>query len=74
MAPEAVDGLVERTLLTTHRLLRRGPISEEGWSQLVAKGRDWESSYRGRWQHDKVSTAGSRPARRAERKRHAGLE
>ena len=54
MAPEAVDGLVERSLLTTHRLLRRGPISEEGWSQLVAKDRDWESSYRGRWQHDKV--------------------
>ena len=53
MAPEAVDGLVERSLLTTHRLLRRGPISEEGWSQLVAKGREWES-YRGRWQHDKV--------------------
>ena len=54
MAPEAAGDLVERSLLTTHRLLRRGPISEEGWSQLVAKGRDWESSYRGRWQHDKV--------------------
>ena len=26
----------------------------EGWSQLVAKGRAWERSYRGRWAHDKV--------------------
>jgi nitrate reductase / nitrite oxidoreductase, alpha subunit len=41
-------------LLEAHRFLRRGPVSEEGWSQLVAKGRDWERSYRGRWQHDKV--------------------
>ena len=41
-------------LLEAHRFLRRGPVSEEGWSQLVAKDRDWESSYRGRWQHDKV--------------------
>ena len=29
-------------------------MSEEGWSQLVAKDRDWERSYRGRWAHDKV--------------------
>ena len=41
-------------LLEAHRFLRRGPVSEEGWSQLVAKDRDWERSYRGRWQHDKV--------------------
>ncbi|HEY7266352.1 MAG TPA: nitrate reductase subunit alpha, partial [Solirubrobacterales bacterium] len=34
--------------------LRRGPVNEEGWSQLVAKDRDWERSYRGRWAHDKV--------------------
>ncbi|HEX8754065.1 MAG TPA: molybdopterin-dependent oxidoreductase, partial [Solirubrobacterales bacterium] len=34
--------------------MRRGPISEERWSQLVAKDRDWERSYRGRWAHDKV--------------------
>jgi nitrate reductase alpha subunit len=45
---------VERSLLAAHRFLRRGPVSEEGWSQLVAKDRDWERSYRGRWQHDKV--------------------
>jgi nitrate reductase alpha subunit len=41
-------------LLDAHRYLRRGPISEENWSQLVAKDRDWERSYRGRWAHDKV--------------------
>ena len=41
-------------LLEAHRFLRRGPVSEEGWSQLVAKDRDWERSYRGRWQHDKI--------------------
>ena len=44
----------ERALLGAHRFLRRGPISEENWSQLVAKDRDWERSYRGRWAHDKV--------------------
>ena len=41
-------------LLEAHRFLRRGPVSEEHWSQLVAKDRDWERSYRGRWAHDKV--------------------
>ncbi|HEX6228438.1 MAG TPA: nitrate reductase subunit alpha [Solirubrobacterales bacterium] len=41
-------------LLEAHRFLRRGPISAENWSQLVAKDRDWERSYRGRWAHDKV--------------------
>ena len=41
-------------LLEAHQFFRRGPASAEGWSQLVAKGRDWESFYRDRWQHDKV--------------------
>jgi nitrate reductase / nitrite oxidoreductase, alpha subunit len=41
-------------LLGVHRFLRRGPINAEGWSQLVAKDREWERSYRGRWAHDKV--------------------
>jgi nitrate reductase alpha subunit len=41
-------------LLEAHRFLRRGPVSAEGWSQLVGKDRDWERSYRGRWAHDKV--------------------
>ena len=45
---------IERPLLEAHRFLRRGPVSEENWSQLVAKDRDWERSYRGRWAHDKV--------------------
>jgi nitrate reductase / nitrite oxidoreductase, alpha subunit len=40
--------------LRLHRFLRRGPVNEEGWSQLVAKDRTWERSYRGRWAHDKV--------------------
>ncbi len=29
-------------------------MNAEGWSQLVAKDRNWERSYRGRWAHDKV--------------------
>ena len=49
----AVSG-ASSPLLEAHRFLRRGPVSEEGWSQLVAKDRDWERSYRGRWAHDKV--------------------
>ena len=41
-------------LLGAHRFFRQGPVSAEGWSQLVAKDRRWESFYRERWQHDKV--------------------
>jgi len=41
-------------LLEPHRFLRRGPVNTEGWSQLVAKDRDWERSYRGRPAHDKA--------------------
>jgi len=41
-------------LLGAHRFFRNGPVSPDGWSQLVAKNRDWESFYRDRWQHDKV--------------------
>lgn len=48
------SGAFERSVLRAHRYFRRGPVSEEGWSQLVAKDRDWERSYRGRWAHDKV--------------------
>src|ERR1700730_8182045 len=44
----------ENPLLTAHRFFRQGPVSAEGWSQLVSKGREWESFYRDRWQHDKV--------------------
>jgi nitrate reductase alpha subunit len=53
VTPRAPSTL-ERALLEAHRFLRRGPVNAEGWSQLVAKGRDWERSYRGRWAHDKV--------------------
>jgi nitrate reductase alpha subunit len=51
-----MDSLSDRLnpLLEAHRYLRRGPVSEEHWSQLVAKDRDWERSYRGRWAHDKI--------------------
>ncbi|HET9103229.1 MAG TPA: nitrate reductase subunit alpha [Solirubrobacteraceae bacterium] len=55
--PQRADGSDDRTrnpLLEAHRFLRRGPVNAEGWSQLVAKDRDWERSYRGRWAHDKV--------------------
>ena len=45
---------VESGLLRAHEFFRRGPVSEEGWSQLTAKNREWESFYRDRWQHDKV--------------------
>ncbi len=51
---EATGSRAGSPLLAAHRFLRRGPVSEEGWSQLVAKDRDWERSYRGRWQHDKI--------------------
>jgi nitrate reductase / nitrite oxidoreductase, alpha subunit len=50
----AVDAALRSSLLPAHRYLRRGPVSAEGWSQLVAKGRQSESFYRERWQHDKV--------------------
>ena len=41
-------------MLRAHEFFRRGPVNAEGWSQLTAKGRDWESFYRDRWQHDRV--------------------
>ena len=51
---ESSDQRARSPLLEAHRFLRRGPVNAEGWSQLVAKDRDWERSYRGRWAHDKV--------------------
>jgi nitrate reductase alpha subunit len=50
----AVDTALRSALLPAHRYFRRGEPSAEGWSELVAKGRDWESFYRERWQHDRV--------------------
>src|SRR5215475_11428390 len=41
-------------ILEAHEFFRRGKANAEGWSQLVGKGRAWESFYRERWQHDKV--------------------
>jgi nitrate reductase / nitrite oxidoreductase, alpha subunit len=41
-------------ILQAHEFFRRGPASAEGWSQLIGRGREWESFYRDRWQHDKV--------------------
>jgi nitrate reductase alpha subunit len=41
-------------LLGLHKFFRQGKASGDGWSQLVAKDREWESFYRDRWQHDKV--------------------
>ncbi|HUZ89734.1 MAG TPA: nitrate reductase subunit alpha [Candidatus Acidoferrales bacterium] len=45
---------LKNSLLKAHQFFRQGPVSAEGWSELVAKDRDWESFYRDRWQHDKV--------------------
>ena len=53
-SPEGSSSRTGSALLEAHRFLRRGPVSAEGWSQLVAKDRAWERSYRGRWAHDKV--------------------
>src|SRR5215813_10554900 len=41
-------------ILEAHEFFGRGEANAEGWSQLVGKGREWESFYRERWQHDKV--------------------
>ena len=35
-------------LLQAHEFFRRGPSSAEGWSQLIGRGREWESFYRDR--------------------------
>ena len=41
-------------LAAAHEFFRRGETNADGWSMLIAKGRDWESAYRDRWRHDKV--------------------
>ena len=40
--------------MAAHEFFRKGEASAEGWSMLIARGRDWESAYRDRWRHDKV--------------------
>jgi nitrate reductase / nitrite oxidoreductase, alpha subunit len=42
------------TRVAAHEFFRRGEANAEGWSLLIAKGRNWESAYRDRWRHDKV--------------------
>jgi nitrate reductase / nitrite oxidoreductase, alpha subunit len=36
------------------KYLKRGESINEGWTEESPRSRDWESLYRGRWQHDKV--------------------
>ncbi len=36
------------------RFFDRGERSESEWSELTTQGREWESFYRQRWQHDKI--------------------
>ena len=54
MVRQTTVGRSGGALLRAHEFFRRGPASPEGWSQLTAKDRGWESFYRERWQHDKV--------------------
>ena len=49
-----VDSGMRAALRPAHRFFRRGRASAEGWSELVAHNREWESFYRDRWQHDKI--------------------
>ncbi|MEC0180761.1 nitrate reductase subunit alpha [Paenibacillus peoriae] len=41
-------------LLEALKYLQRGEAINEGWTEESPRSRDWESLYRGRWQHDKV--------------------
>lgn len=41
-------------LLEALKYLKRGEAINEGWTEESPRSRDWESLYRGRWQHDKV--------------------
>jgi nitrate reductase alpha subunit len=41
-------------LVAAHEFFRKGEANAEGWSMLIAKGRNWEAAYRDRWRHDKV--------------------
>ena len=40
--------------LARRRFFHEDERSSEGWSALVRDGREWESFYRDRWQHDRV--------------------
>ena len=45
---------LDRLLARAHRYFKRDTLSAEGWSLFTRGGRDCESFYRERWQHDKV--------------------
>ncbi len=58
-SPPRRDGQTGReradaAVVAAHEFFRRGEASAEGWSMLIGRGREWESSYRDRWAHDKV--------------------
>jgi nitrate reductase / nitrite oxidoreductase, alpha subunit len=36
------------------QFFKKGVPNAEGWSELVARDRDWEDAYRRRWQFDKI--------------------
>jgi len=42
------------SFLERPRFFDRGDLSAERWSALLSGGREWESFYRRRWQHDRV--------------------
>ncbi len=41
-------------LLRNLQYFRRGEKRSGGWSELNARDREWEGTYRQRWQHDKI--------------------
>ncbi len=41
-------------LRQSYRYFLSGVPNAEGWSEVTARGRDWEDAYRRRWQHDKI--------------------
>lgn len=44
----------QNKLLQSLKHLKRGERINDGWTEEALKSRDWESLYRGRWQHDKI--------------------
>ncbi|QQE80118.1 nitrate reductase subunit alpha [Alicyclobacillus sp. SO9] len=44
----------KRTLAKAFSHLQRGQRINQNWTEQSPRPRDWEDTYRGRWQHDKV--------------------
>ncbi len=42
------------TWLSSSRFFERGERALDKWNELTSGGREWESFYRRRWQHDKI--------------------